>query len=425
MPDWVGRSYEDAHYRYFTGSASEKESFELAKETAMRGAVSNILEYFGYTASSKFNKIMTESSKYLMDELKGKTKTSKLIGLQVSDIYFEKYLRGGGGFAFTVHVLLKYEKQELDSEKRRLKNAELSQKEGVQNLCAQAEERLKEGYAGDALNDYSEALDLLEEDSSLNKTTMRNISSSIAAILGSLKIDLLDGPEKIAVRTKCKVPFRFKIYFLVNGERTAARGCIVKAGFIKGEGSLSDNTLASDEKGEVRVLPSQVRTVGANLIRVALSPGNSERLASDYSDLYSNVSCRAGFTGVSAGGSIDVNLSVRESVDGRSVAKSPTAELVKSKLESFGMRISGSRGASIKIESLIEYKEEQNSAEGLYAFTAICNVDITGAVKDNNPIHTQKENLSGFGLTKEQALEEVSKKVSVFISEQVSDAQTQ
>lgn len=421
MPDWIGRSYEDKDWFYFTGSASEKNTFEQAREIAIRDAVKKIIEYFGYTANVKFKRVLTEKTQYLLDEISGKSKEKKLIGIQIKDIYFERWIRSGETFFYNVHILLSYDKKEMLLEKQHTEDEERTKSYKVQALYEEGNSKLKNGYVCDAINNFVDALCLLEEDDrSKALAQAQDIESTLKDVLNTVNLDFIGGPKKINAWQKNNEPFRFRIYLLRNDKKLYAINCPVELTFVKGEGQFINNIVYSDNVGEIKVDNYYIKTVGLNKIKATLSLDKLEKLERDITDIKHSVFKEVEFPVAGFHKDIYVRLKLDEIIDGKISDKRLTQNAVSSRLENYGFKIASDTPADLIISGKIEIEEKQKNEIGIIAFTGKCEIKIE-KIAGSKYLNKSQDNITGFGVSKEQSIEDTMNKMAMFIMKAIEE----
>ena len=124
IPVWITEIPEDKEYYYFVGSSGEASSLDEGKKQAVNDALKQVVETIGV-------KVTTESSqeeKYYAEEYQLNVSSkllqkgeAKLQGAELKKAYYEKYERPDGSVFYRVWVLVKYSKQEIAREQKRLK----------------------------------------------------------------------------------------------------------------------------------------------------------------------------------------------------------------------------------------------------------------------------------------------------------------
>jgi hypothetical protein len=109
-PKWINKPpKEDDKYLYVVGGATGASSFQNGKATAINQAVSELLNFFGFTSSTKFSQKKTEISTKITEEIESASNKAQIKGTLVQELYYEQ----ADNHTFNVFVLVRYPKAEL------------------------------------------------------------------------------------------------------------------------------------------------------------------------------------------------------------------------------------------------------------------------------------------------------------------------
>jgi len=124
VPVWVTRIPEEKEFLFFVGTSGDVPTFDRGKKEAINDALSQVVSAIGVkiTATSTYEekyfaeKYTTEISAELLSEGKARVQDA-----EVKEIYYEQYERKDGSKFFRVWILLKYSREDIKTEQRRLK----------------------------------------------------------------------------------------------------------------------------------------------------------------------------------------------------------------------------------------------------------------------------------------------------------------
>jgi len=181
LPAWVGRSWQDKDQAYFSGSASEADAFEDARELAVRDAMKALMESLGVQSQARLRQVITQNSRALLDEYSGKSVSARLKGLAIQSFYFERWGRPDGTEFYKVHALLAYPMADYGEEKSRL--ARLGQ--GLAATMADAKAALGQADWMGAMALYEQAVDAGSKD---DPAGLQRLHQAVAQALGTLRL---------------------------------------------------------------------------------------------------------------------------------------------------------------------------------------------------------------------------------------------
>jgi len=123
VPSWVTKIPEEKNYLYFIGTSGDVPTFDQGKKEAVNDALSQVVSAIGVkvTATSTYEEkyfaeqYTTEISSELLSEGKARVQDA-----EIKEVYYEQYERKDGSKFFRVWVLLKYSREDIKTEQRRL-----------------------------------------------------------------------------------------------------------------------------------------------------------------------------------------------------------------------------------------------------------------------------------------------------------------
>ena len=123
LPGWITRIPEEKKYYYFVGSSSDASTMEKGKREAVNDALKQVVETIGVKVSAE----STQEERYYAEEYKLEVSTrllqkgeAKLQGAELKELYYEKYERADGSIFYRVWTLVRYSKQEISKEQKRI-----------------------------------------------------------------------------------------------------------------------------------------------------------------------------------------------------------------------------------------------------------------------------------------------------------------
>lgn len=160
QPSWVSIIPEEREYLYFVGTSSDSESFDEGKKDAVSDALAQVVAAIGISVSST----LTFEERYFAEEYTAivsrellSSGRARLQDSEIVELYHEQWERPDGSIFFRVWVLLKYSREEIRGEQKRIDDI-LKLKYGeVRRLEYEASESLENGDILRALFDYLNA----------------------------------------------------------------------------------------------------------------------------------------------------------------------------------------------------------------------------------------------------------------------------
>ena len=123
IPEWITKIPESNNFYYFVGSSMDVSTMDEGKKEAINDALKQVVETIGVKVTTK----SSQEEKYYAEEYRLNVSTkllqegeAKLQGAELKEIYYEKYERPDGSIFYRVWVLIKYSKEEIIKEQKRL-----------------------------------------------------------------------------------------------------------------------------------------------------------------------------------------------------------------------------------------------------------------------------------------------------------------
>ncbi|GEM_PF-678701 len=255
-PDWVfNPPMSDDEYFYFTGSGSSK-SGDLAKgEEIARGVViDEIMKYLGVKITSE----TTATAKGSLDSFQAdvvqqlkSTSSGRVSGLEVADRWIERR-----GEAVTVYLLVRYNRNDLLKEKKRLEELFKEKVEAVSGPEREAKELETEGKYFEAAVKYIEASSAAFKSDIENADVKfeRNINSAKEVIARLNLVKLNDNIEGY-VGKPLPEPIKAKVVAGATAEDRGIANVLVRVSYTEvtrtGRKRIKSLSLKSDENGVV------------------------------------------------------------------------------------------------------------------------------------------------------------------------------
>ena len=227
MPKWITHPPKEKGYLHIVGVKTEAPSLEEGRRLAIQQAIGEIVQYFGFTSQAQFYEKKTELTSKIIDEIQSTSEKVRIKGALLQDWYFKKTEQG----KYSVYVLVRYPKREIDKEKTRQRKNEterlfLAQKELNVAMEAEAKGEIISAFAG-----YIDAMRLSSEIEAGNvfqwkaKDRLKSLSAQVKLMklsgnnqkgepLEGLKDPLvikatLESPKKILPLASLPISFEF------------------------------------------------------------------------------------------------------------------------------------------------------------------------------------------------------------------------
>lgn len=241
IPKWVVKVPEDKEYLYFVGIKTSAPALEDGKRSAIKQAVTELVEHFEVRSKTRYYEKKTELETKLFDEIDSKSRDVTVRGALLKDWYFD---RTEGGF--DVYVLVQYPKFELVNEKQRAQNLLAEKISSVRRLLRDGVDAwgrgdLKAAYLAfaDAINEANEM-----EDEGLHTEAL----GKLRELLQRIEIKAVSGNKrKLEAYRQLKEPLAVKVFAEFGGSEVPLKGIPVMFTVSGGEGY--ENVVFTDEKG--------------------------------------------------------------------------------------------------------------------------------------------------------------------------------
>jgi hypothetical protein len=152
---------EDKQYMYFVGMSMDADSFEEGMQTATTDAISNIVIFFGARASKEVEVLITELNTKIKGKIDVTGKEPLLEGLYIDKCECkekEKDVSGKKQKAYDITLRLKYSKEAIEKEKKRLKRETEEHSRLAKEYLLEAEKAEEKGEVISAFQDYFASL---------------------------------------------------------------------------------------------------------------------------------------------------------------------------------------------------------------------------------------------------------------------------
>ena len=123
QPSWISIIPEQRDYLFFVGTSSDSESFDSGKQDAVSDALAQVVAAIGISVSS----FLTVEERFFAEEYTAivsrdllSSGRARLQDAEIIEVYHEEYERKNGSHFFRVWVLLKYSKEEIRGEQKRI-----------------------------------------------------------------------------------------------------------------------------------------------------------------------------------------------------------------------------------------------------------------------------------------------------------------
>lgn len=268
-PKWIVKPPKLKEDLYFVGTKTGSESLDEGKKSAVDGAVKEIVEFFGITAKTSYEEKASYFSTKILDQIQTKGE-ARIAGLDVEEMYYEEWQEEEGRKTYNVFVLIRYPKEELEKEKRRLIKEEERKRKEAQAMIKQGDKNAQKGEISDALGNYASALTLLDyvEGGQEMKSQVYN---QAGAVLRKLGMEALDYEKEGDTVTGLKNSLRVKAFFKDKDNPEPLKHFPVEFQFKQGSGIL-DKKVFTDEKGIAESKVTRInRALEVNVVEAKLS----------------------------------------------------------------------------------------------------------------------------------------------------------
>ena len=122
MPEWVLKKRKSPEYVYFVGMSSKSPDMKSAKKEAVDDAASQLIEYIGFRATTRFKSTkeisdsdnVSSESRTIEQTLEGRGSAN--VNIDLEDFYYEQYSDN----SITMYCLIKFPQDWVEKERARL-----------------------------------------------------------------------------------------------------------------------------------------------------------------------------------------------------------------------------------------------------------------------------------------------------------------
>jgi hypothetical protein len=275
-------SREDDRYLYVPGVATGASSLEEGKRRAVLQAVSEIVQFFGYTSTVEYNEKRTELSTKILDQFTAASGDARVRGSMVEDLRWE---RDPGKGTYDVYVIVRFPKEEIHRERTRLLREEAERHWLVQKCLRDGAAAEGQGDVRTALAQYVQALRLCAGDPAFGNARAQ-AASALGSLAGRLRLEEVSGNNQRAeLYGDLTGPLVVRATLPGVQGGVAARGLPVVFEAVDTLAEIAQAG-ATDEKGIASARVERIRSMSAtNRVRASL---DMDRLLSQPSDLSQN-----------------------------------------------------------------------------------------------------------------------------------------
>jgi hypothetical protein len=217
MPDWVMKNRKAFDYVYFTGMSAKTTELKDSKKQAVDDALSQLVQYIGFRATSKFQskKEMSDSDNIssfkneVVQTIEGKGSAN--VNIDIEDTYYENYSDN----TYSMYVLIKFPTAWVEKERKRLQTMVAEQRKKASGYLKEANEDIQSGKISKAL-DLALGAYSISEKASENSDLNDESKSLIEMIFGSLSLSLENKPS-FAYTEGGSEPIKIKVFSSKTG----------------------------------------------------------------------------------------------------------------------------------------------------------------------------------------------------------------
>jgi len=268
-PDWVlSNPADDAEFTYFVGHGVDGD-LPTAEEAALGAIVDDIMRFIGVKITSE----STAEAKASLDDFQASVRqvvkqsgSADVKGFRIADRYVYRDAKG-----FTVYLLGKYVKNDLNAEKRRLESEFAERQEAI---SGPEEEGDKKALLGDHYAAFSK---YVEAASAAMTSTVANASIKFERLIQKAKeslslISLEAARDSFSVMVNSPFPERIRVRAKAGGDGLANVPLIASYKEVndRGRSTIKNISLVTGGNGVVDFLPPPVTFVGKGQITVYL-----------------------------------------------------------------------------------------------------------------------------------------------------------
>ncbi len=269
MPEWVLNKKKSDDFVYFVGISSRVSDLKTAKKASIDDAISQLIEYIGFRATTKFQSRKEISD---LDNISGfkldivqsiEGKGSANVSVDVQDVYYEEYSDN----TISLYSLLKIPVSWVEKERARLQKLVSDQREKSGEYISEANSSIKNGDLARALDMALNALSISEK-AAENSDIYDESKRIITLILSSLSFSLGGTPKYAFIEGGSDI-----IPVMVSSSKTGGGipGIMLTAYEINGNADIGSKTgNISGEKGIVNFEVEKIKKAVAAKISVAV-----------------------------------------------------------------------------------------------------------------------------------------------------------
>ena len=269
-PSWITRPIHSQTAMYFTGAKTKAQTFEEGRSEAIQNAVKDIVDYFGITAKTQYESVTTEIANSIMDRIVTKGE-AEVRGITLKDSYYEEWLSNSGERTFDVFVLIEYSKDEIASEKERLRKENLARLKEIKNLLERAREDRSRGAITDAWQQC-----VLAWESAMNTSGSAEVSGEIArearSLFGSFVLEKKNDPVSAGTEQGIKGGLAVSLSYQGSSGSIPVPQFPVSFGFVNNSG-ICNSPVLTDARGVAETAVMRINNPNpATSIAASVSP---------------------------------------------------------------------------------------------------------------------------------------------------------
>ena len=274
VPQWVVEGPETSEeYVFFVGSGtSETGNVVNAEERATLAVVDEIVRYLGARIEVETTAEVQASLDSFQEQVNQQlrqTSEARLSGLRVIDKYVDE-----GGNRVSVYILVRYDREALEMERRRLNALVQERDESVAVPEREAREAAAEGSLFAAIGHHVEAA-VAASDPRIDNGELRmrrNLSDALAAAR-RIVIDVAAERVEVFVSEDSAQPFVAQVTTQPDGEPVPDARLVFSFPERTGGGRtvIRSRTVSVDADGEASFQPPPPSTVGSSTVTITLA----------------------------------------------------------------------------------------------------------------------------------------------------------
>ncbi|MDI6704378.1 MAG: hypothetical protein QME40_06900 [bacterium] len=454
-PKWIMKPPEDRQYIYVVGVATGAPSLQEGRRLAISNAVSEIVQFFGYKSSVKFNEKRTELYTKVMDQFEAISKGATIKGSFLDEWYFEEDKEKG---TYDVFVLVRFPREEINREKARQKRKEAEKAYLSQKSLKEAKDAEAKGDIITSFAQYIQAL-RLSRDIEGGEVIHSQAVSSLNSLASRLQIQEVSGNNQQGELSKgLEKPLVIRVVLKGTTGETPIKDLPILFEFVQSSGVLTPRT-RTNENGEASTQVTKIESLSdENMVKVALDvdqilPITSDLAEEDLRTLSSIITLLGEKEVVFLFGSyvtkkdLRVIILVQEKNLEEDMWESIVGNELSSRLLEAGYKIIGDQDIGKTNMERLKFAIQKDKLFSLrHEYSRLADLIVTGSVstrpggqnpygmissladayikvislKDGEVIaQTNKIGIAGFGLTEEQAGINALKRVSTLIADAI------